>query len=229
MTDEFDILDVDDEEEKKPIEDFEFSPEYTRNRNHSYLWINSASNQDVEQMLVHNKIKGLLPVMISSEDGGTKYRYEITSLIPLTHWIKKKSVGIEEIRIVLNSIYHCSEAIEEFFLELESLVLIPEYIFIDEKDLQCYFLFLDGYRVDFTVALKQVVQFLLENINDNKRRETRCVYDIYETGTMNWEMGLASTMAIVFTIFVVILTIIQNVLTKGKEEKKHVNKKAKNN
>ena len=48
------------------------------------------------------------------------------------------------------------------------------------------------------------------------------VYDIYETGTMNWEMGLASTMAIVFTIFVVILTIIQNVLTKGKEEKKHV-------
>ena len=54
------------------------------------------------------------------------------------------------------------------------------------------------------------------------------VYDIYETGTMNWEMGLASTMAIVFTIFVVILTIIQNVLTKGKEEKKHVTKKAKN-
>ena len=53
------------------------------------------------------------------------------------------------------------------------------------------------------------------------------VYDIYETGTMNWEMGLASTMAIVFTIFVVILTIIQNVLTKGKEEKKHVNKKQK--
>ena len=38
------------------------------------------------------------------------------------------------------------------------------------------------------------------------------VYDIYETGTVNWEMGLASTMAIVFTVFVVILTIIQNVL-----------------
>ena len=53
------------------------------------------------------------------------------------------------------------------------------------------------------------------------------VYDIYETGTMNWEMGLASTMAVVFTVFVVILTIIQNILTKGKEEK-HVNQKAKN-
>ena len=55
------------------------------------------------------------------------------------------------------------------------------------------------------------------------------VYDIYETGTVNWVMGLASTMAIVFTVFVVILTIIQNVLTKDKEERKHGNKKAKAN
>ena len=58
---------------------------------------------------------------------------------------------------------------------------------------------------------------------------TPIVYDIYETGTVNWEMGLASTMAIVFTVFVVILTIIQNVLTKDKEEKKHGIKKAKAN
>lgn len=45
------------------------------------------------------------------------------------------------------------------------------------------------------------------------------VYDIYQTGTVNWEMGLASTMAIIFTIFVVVLTIIQNILTKDKEVK----------
>ena len=53
------------------------------------------------------------------------------------------------------------------------------------------------------------------------------VYDIYETGTVNWEIGLASAMAIVFTVFVVILTIIQTILTRDKEDK-HENKKAKN-
>ena len=53
------------------------------------------------------------------------------------------------------------------------------------------------------------------------------VYDIYETGTVNWEIGLASAMAIVFTVFVVILTIIQTILTKDKEGK-HAHKKAKN-
>lgn len=52
------------------------------------------------------------------------------------------------------------------------------------------------------------------------------VYNIYETGTVNWEMGLASTMAIIFTVFVVILTVIQNKLT-GDKEGRYVNKKAK--
>ena len=53
------------------------------------------------------------------------------------------------------------------------------------------------------------------------------VYNIYETGTVNWEIGIASTMAIVFAIFVMILTVIQSILTRDKEDK-HVNKKAKN-
>ena len=55
------------------------------------------------------------------------------------------------------------------------------------------------------------------------------VYDIYETGTVNWEIGLASTMAIVFAFFVMILTVIQTILTRDKEGKKHANKKTKNN
>ena len=52
------------------------------------------------------------------------------------------------------------------------------------------------------------------------------VYDIYETGTVNWEIGLASTMAIVFAFFVMILTLIQTIATRDKEDQ-NVNKKAK--
>ena len=52
------------------------------------------------------------------------------------------------------------------------------------------------------------------------------VYDIYETGTVNWEIGLASTMAIVFAFFVMILTVIQTNATRDREDQ-NVNKKAK--
>ncbi len=78
-------------------------------------------------------------------------------------------------------------------------------------------------------AFRMIVQPMVMTGGGPSHSTYTMVYDIYETGTVNWEIGLASTMAIVFAIFVMILTVIQTVLTTDKEEKKHVNKKAKNN
>mgnify|MGYP000231907847 FL=1 len=77
-------------------------------------------------------------------------------------------------------------------------------------------------------AFKMIVQPMVMTGGGPSHSTYTLVYDIYETGTVNWEMGLASTMAIVFVIFVVILTIVQTILTRDKEEK-HVNKKTKIN
>lgn len=77
-------------------------------------------------------------------------------------------------------------------------------------------------------AFKMIVQPMVMTGGGPSHSTYTLVYDIYETGTVNWEIGLASTMAIVFVIFVVILTIVQTILTRDKEER-HVNKKAKKN
>ena len=69
-------------------------------------------------------------------------------------------------------------------------------------------------------AFRMIVQPMVMTGGGPSNSTYTLVYDIYETGTVNWEIGLASAMAVVFTVFVVILTIIQNVLTKDKEEKK---------
>lgn len=77
-------------------------------------------------------------------------------------------------------------------------------------------------------AFKMIVQPMVMTGGGPSHSTYTLVYDIYETGTVNWEMGLASTMAIVFVIFVVVLTVVQTILTRDKEEK-HVNKKTKIN
>lgn len=77
-------------------------------------------------------------------------------------------------------------------------------------------------------AFRMIVQPMVMTGGGPSHSTYTMVYDIYETGTVNWEIGLASTMAIVFAIFVMILTIIQTILTKDKGERKHVNKKAEN-
>ncbi|MCM1161920.1 MAG: sugar ABC transporter permease [Roseburia sp.] len=77
-------------------------------------------------------------------------------------------------------------------------------------------------------AFRMIVQPMVMTGGGPSHSTYTMVYNIYETGTVNWEIGLASTMAIVFAIFVMILTVIQSILTNDKEEK-HVNKKTKNN
>lgn len=76
-------------------------------------------------------------------------------------------------------------------------------------------------------AFRMIVQPMVMTGGGPSHSTYTMVYDIYETGTVNWEIGLASTMAIIFAIFVMILTIIQTVLTSEKEDD-NANKKAKN-
>lgn len=78
-------------------------------------------------------------------------------------------------------------------------------------------------------AFRMLVQPMVMTGGGPSHSTYTMVYDIYETGTVNWEIGLASTMAIVFAFFVMILTVLQTVLTRDKEGKNHVNKKAKTN
>ncbi len=76
-------------------------------------------------------------------------------------------------------------------------------------------------------AFRMLVQPMVMTGGGPSHSTYTMVYDIYETGTVNWEIGLASTMAIVFAFFVMVLTVIQTIVTKDKEGTKNVNKKAK--
>ena len=67
-------------------------------------------------------------------------------------------------------------------------------------------------------AFKMVVQPMVMTGGGPSYSTYTLVYDIYQTGTVNWEIGTASAMSIVFAIFVIILTMIQNKITKDKEE-----------
>ena len=67
-------------------------------------------------------------------------------------------------------------------------------------------------------AFKMVVQPMVMTGGGPSYSTYTLVYDIYQTGTVNWEIGTASAMSIVFAIFVIILTIIQNKITKDQEE-----------
>lgn len=65
-------------------------------------------------------------------------------------------------------------------------------------------------------AFKLVVQPMVMTGGGPAFSTYSMVYDIYETGTVNWDMGYASAMSIIFAILVIILASIQNWLTNRK-------------
>ena len=75
-------------------------------------------------------------------------------------------------------------------------------------------------------AFRMLVQPMIMTGGGPSHSTYTMVYDIYETGTVNWEIGLASTMSVVFAFFVMILTVIQTIVTKERG-KKHGDKKTK--
>ena len=74
-------------------------------------------------------------------------------------------------------------------------------------------------------AFRMIVQTMIMTGGGPSNSTYTLVYDIYETGTVNWEIGLASAMAVIFVIFVIIITLIQNALTKDREAKHEKKKK----
>ena len=67
-------------------------------------------------------------------------------------------------------------------------------------------------------AFKLVVQPMVMTGGGPAFSTYSMVYDIYETGTVNWDMGYASAMSIIFAILVIILASIQNWITNRKED-----------
>ena len=67
-------------------------------------------------------------------------------------------------------------------------------------------------------AFKLVVQPMVMTGGGPAFSTYSMVYYIYETGTVNWDMGYASAMSIVFAILVIALAGIQNWLTNRKED-----------
>ena len=67
-------------------------------------------------------------------------------------------------------------------------------------------------------AFKMVVQPMVMTGGGPSYSTYTLVYDIYQTGTVNWEIGIASAMSVIFAAFVIVLTMIQNKITGDKEE-----------
>lgn len=161
--------------------DWEHRIEYERNLNHTYLVYKELKEEDFFelQMLLNNKISGLLPCRMEKTDGVADLYYEITSKHSLVRLYEKQKIQYENLEKLFSSLYNTLLKVEEFLLPLEALALTPEMIFADIEQREFNFCLIPGLEIRDN-SLQKLLEFILDRVDYSDEKAVAVAYEWYK-------------------------------------------------
>ena len=131
-----------------------------------------------EQMLLYNKIVGLLEFDVLKQDDGKIYEYCVAGLESLEVRCDCKRIGCEELKRIFNGILTIVYAAREYMLIEADFVLLPRAIFF-AQDEEMRLVYFPGYAHGFREQLCSLAEFLLDKIDYTDEGAVLLGYSIY--------------------------------------------------
>ncbi|MFI3236502.1 MAG: DUF6382 domain-containing protein [Lachnospiraceae bacterium] len=155
--------------------------EYIREGHMTYLQY--AIEENIEnvfelEMCKNNKIQGVLPYQIWSENGKKYMRYNISSLQSLDVFYKKKKLDIDQIILLLENLLEAYKSCKIYLLDINKLEYNPEYIMYDTY--QKEYLFFYRHFSEARNGMEELAVFLVENIRYDDISLVKIMHEFYE-------------------------------------------------
>ena len=128
----------------------------------------------------YNKIEGLLPVHFLIENGEYQYFYDITCKEPLFDQMKNRKYTVKEIRTILSDLYRCIHVMEEYLLDINLLMVEPEYIFFDKKKNAYCFCFYPEKKGTFETAFRGLLEYFMNFLDYQDESTVVLVFSMYQ-------------------------------------------------
>ena len=131
-----------------------------------------------EQMLVHNRIDGMIPFEIRTEAGDKIYEYDIENLESLSEYCARKKPGKDNLDRLLKGILAIVIRGREFMLAEDDYLVKPDSIFVDKNEnvyMACY----PGYGENLRLQLKDLAEFLMNEVDYTDEAAVLSVYGFY--------------------------------------------------
>lgn len=160
---------------------------YRRNGNQNYLIICNGDSPKLPYQvntIRHNKIEGLLSVQFFIEDGEYQYFYDISCKESLTNKMKHKKYTIREIRTILSDLHRCTTRMEDFLLDMNGLLLDPDYIFCDQQN-QYHFCYYPVENMVFEKSLEELFEYFMNHLDYQDEATIQLVYMMYQKAREN--------------------------------------------
>lgn len=157
--------------------------DYRSDLQDSYLVLIPEKKENTDtyplRMITENQIQGLLPCECKWLDHEILYYYDITSKLSLSEKWKDKKITGEEILLVVNQILQVLQKLEEFLLDGNSLCLNPQYIYVNKTMEKVDFCYVPGEWWDIEVQFRQLMEFILPNMEHQDQESMLIGYGIY--------------------------------------------------
>ena len=146
-----------------------------------YLVIDKETERGFQQkMVLHNRIKGIMPVEERQVDDSVQYYYRITNRISLRECVKRNSLSVERIRFILEEIIDLIQRAKEYLLEQSNFVLDIDCIFLEPDGGHIELCFCEGYHREVREQLLKITEFFMESIDYKDEKAVRLTYAIYK-------------------------------------------------
>ena len=156
--------------------------EFSREAYHSYMILepeNITKDCFEERMLVNQKSEYLLRFHPQETDGIRKYYYEITGMMDFVSCVNRRPVSCRVLKGMIRSVLGVCEAVNEYLLDPEGLLLLPDKIYMDAEAEGMHFAYLPGYKSDFLQGLQELSECMLSAADHTDRECVMLVYEFY--------------------------------------------------
>lgn len=138
-------------------------------------------------MLTQNKVKYLLPVEIIQINQNRWWQYEIKNKIAWKDWAKQHPLKKEEVRNFYQSLYKVLNKMEEYLLDIDTLLLNPAFIFKEEN--KYYFCSYPPAKRSYKEQMEELNDFIVDVIDIKNKETVEYTYDMIQT--MKQSVGMS--------------------------------------
>ncbi len=155
---------------------------YRRNVGKSFMVISGICTMPDYQieMCKRNQIDPFLDFETMIADGQMEYWYDITGKQSFEEYVKYKKLGYQEVRKLISAIYNGIKEAENYLLKEQSILLLPECLYVSNHSKEVFLCYCPGEEVPFTDGFHTLMEYLLTYIEHGEEQAVAVGYKIYQ-------------------------------------------------
>lgn len=131
-------------------------------------------------MIINNKIKGILPLELCIVDNICYYHYEITHHEELFYLLEKKQLQYSQIKVILLNLIQAILNGKEYLLYEDDFILDPQYIYLNPETNDILLCYLIGYNQKIMEQVSSFIEFLMNKVNYKDDKAVLLIYGLYK-------------------------------------------------